>query len=813
MKRIIIFLLLALVSTTLCAQRITRQYINVSMSSALKDLNELQHQYVINFIYDDLEDFSVTTDIRGKNLIDALEQLIGFYPMSVRDMGNGILLVECTQKDSRRLIGHLVDNQGRPMEYANVQLFSADGAAFLTGGVTNANGDFTIPCAEEQVVAQFSYVGYKTLRMTTVVHRIGTVTLQPEAQTVSGVEVKGYRPQFKATKGGMNYDVEHTLLSRLGNAMDVLSHLPRVSMTGDGLQVFAKGTPLVYIDNRKASSADLKMLKSMDIKNVDVITSPGAEYDAQTGAVIRIHTIKRKEDGFSFSNISQAAYNSKWTFEDALDLRYRTGKAELFNTTMYSNRNGGEHNNHVSTTIDGDDKITIDQLVNDRYRIGLIANKTGFAIDLNPNNSFGASYTVQATQLMHGFMDSRQAVTRNGAIEGTVDQHMRLGQWIGPSHQADAYYQGKVGKLGIDVNGTYAWVKSTESNVGMERSQELGDREVHNYNVQRSHMAAGKVVLSYPVGKGRLSFGSEYTSTTSRGSYRNEEGYLPSSDTKSEESNIASFAQYSLPLKRMSLDAGLRYEHVKSDYYEAGTWQSDASRKYDNLFPNVSLAWHSGQWNVEVSMHEKILRPTYQMLRNFMQYDNRYLYEGGNPYLRPQKKYGVDINVAWRWTNLSAGYVYNKDAILFSSTRYNGQDIACVTNRNFDHLHGMHANLVLSPSFGIYRPQVELWYAQQIFNARSFGVTEHLNHPRFGIYMQNRFLFTPTFSGILIISSSTNGDEEFRYKKGYTSFAASLQKSFLNDRLLLSLKANDLFRQEREHWTMYGNQVDSQKHC
>lgn len=212
-------------------------------------------------------------------------------------------------------------------------------------------------------------------------------------------------------------------------------------------------------------------------------------------------------------------------------------------------------------------------------------------------------------------------------------------------------------------------------------------------------------------------------------------------------------------------------------------------------------------------MHEKILRPTYQMLRNFMQYDNRYLYEGGNPYLRPQKKYGVDINVAWRWTNLSAGYVYNKDAILFSSTRYNGQDIACVTNRNFDHLHGMHANLVLSPSFGIYRPQVELWYAQQIFNARSFGVTEHLNHPRFGIYMQNRFLFTPTFSGILIISSSTNGDEEFRYKKGYTSFAASLQKSFLNDRLLLSLKANDLFRQEREHWTMYGNQVDSQKHC
>ena len=85
--------------------------------------------------------------------------------------------------------------------------------------------------------------------------------------------------------------------------------------SGDGnFTVFAKGTPEIYINNKKVQNGrELKQLKSTDIKSVDVITSPGAKYNAEVGAVIRIKTKKRQDDGISMEAYSQVKYNEKWT--------------------------------------------------------------------------------------------------------------------------------------------------------------------------------------------------------------------------------------------------------------------------------------------------------------------------------------------------------------------------------------------------------------------------------------------------------------------------------------------------------------------
>ena len=83
------------------AQRITRQYNNVSFSAALKDLNARQHKYTINFVYDELEDFRVTKSIRNQSVPDAIMQLIGFYPIRMTQMEDNIM-VECMQKTTLR---------------------------------------------------------------------------------------------------------------------------------------------------------------------------------------------------------------------------------------------------------------------------------------------------------------------------------------------------------------------------------------------------------------------------------------------------------------------------------------------------------------------------------------------------------------------------------------------------------------------------------------------------------------------------------------------------------------------------------------
>ena len=98
----LLFFLLTLVQQSY-AQRITRQYNNVSFSAALKDLNARQHKYTINFVYDELEDFKVTKSIRNLSVPDAIMQLIGFYPIKMTQLEDNIM-VECTQKTTLRFI-------------------------------------------------------------------------------------------------------------------------------------------------------------------------------------------------------------------------------------------------------------------------------------------------------------------------------------------------------------------------------------------------------------------------------------------------------------------------------------------------------------------------------------------------------------------------------------------------------------------------------------------------------------------------------------------------------------------------------------
>ena len=102
------------------AQRISHIYNNVSLSEALLQLNNEQKEYVINFLYNELEDFRITTTISRKSLPDAIQQMIGFYPvrMTVKPDDHEIY-VECTHKTDRHLTGTIIDELGQPVAYAN----------------------------------------------------------------------------------------------------------------------------------------------------------------------------------------------------------------------------------------------------------------------------------------------------------------------------------------------------------------------------------------------------------------------------------------------------------------------------------------------------------------------------------------------------------------------------------------------------------------------------------------------------------------------------------------------------------------------
>ena len=153
MKKLIIFsserLVLTIVSCVVTllgsAQNITRQYNNVSLSKALMELNDLQQTYTINFIYDELEDFRVTTSIKHKSVTEAIMQIVGFYPIRVVKRGENEIYVECTHKTERHLTGTIIDENRQPVPYANVYLLHPSDSTVIGGGVSNEAGVFVIP--------------------------------------------------------------------------------------------------------------------------------------------------------------------------------------------------------------------------------------------------------------------------------------------------------------------------------------------------------------------------------------------------------------------------------------------------------------------------------------------------------------------------------------------------------------------------------------------------------------------------------------------------------------------------------------------
>ena len=188
MKQLLI-ILLWLTGITVSAQRINRDFHNVSLSEALKYIQEQTTSYDITFIYDELEDFRVTTHVQRKSVPDAIIQLVGFYPVRVVKSGEREIYVECTHKTERHLTGTIIDETGQPVAYANVYLFHPSDSTVIGGGVSNEAGVFVIPYEQPTVLARISYVGYKTIYKLCSNSDLGTIRMQPDSYKLNGVEV------------------------------------------------------------------------------------------------------------------------------------------------------------------------------------------------------------------------------------------------------------------------------------------------------------------------------------------------------------------------------------------------------------------------------------------------------------------------------------------------------------------------------------------------------------------------------------------------------------------------------------------------
>ena len=462
---LILFLIGCVTAMSVDAQQITHRFNRVSMSEALKYLQGQTDHYRIVFIFNELEDFSVTADVRGKSVPDAIRQLIGFYPIAMTVNDKHEIYVECTHKTDRRLIGRLVDEEGQPLEYANIIVMDPRDSTLLTHGVSNASGIFVIPVEREKVIARISHVGYKTVYKPCKTMRIGTIKMEPEIIRLQEALVTA--PRMQVERDGTNYTIYSlggTIMGNAGNALDLLRWAPGIMVDArDDISVIGRSSAEVYVNDRRVTNrSELRALSSQDIKRVEVIRDPDAQYASTADAVIKLYTHSSIKNhlGASLTDIVDFKHKVSNTTTLTIDGKYNklSGNVSLgysrnysrSHNTQYTHAYGsGLKNDTTSYAGSGDNylvfaginyaftpksvlgfqfsrdfsKTGIDLQTSRKYKHGFVTDLTDKQCDMalsTENNSFSASYSWQRTD------DSRLLIIADYATSfQTNDQEIR----------------------------------------------------------------------------------------------------------------------------------------------------------------------------------------------------------------------------------------------------------------------------------------------------------------------------------------------------------------------------------------------------
>ena len=546
-----------------------------------------------------------------------------------------------------------------------------------------------------------------------------------QTQQLGGIVVKGRLPKTRVKGDAMRTTVAGTILEKAGTVSDALAKIPTLEAERDGgVKVMGRGDAEVYINGRRVQDVkELSRLRSDQIQHVDVVQNPGARYAASTKAVVRITLKKAQGEGFSFLDNAGAIYQYGHTLTNNLDVNYRTGGLDV-TASFWAGRYG-----HGKSLQEND----LTYYIGPDFYLGRSNQETknvwkGWSPQLqvnymvNENHSFGAFYKYDRHPggESDGYFYTDNYV--NGVYSERSESHI-TGDDNFRKHIFNAYYNGKIGNLGIDwnIDGLFDKTKTLGSTTEKTLPQPLPVREGSGYMASQGYQQqnyllsslqegagggsvgeasrlidnstnssnnfwATKLIFTYPVWKGNLSMGGEYTYNhrTDAYSFLSAEALpVKATDTEINEKSAAGFVEYGRSFDLSSLNShlstlyvqvGLRYEHLQNDYFNFGKREDEVCRDYGDWFPTASLSMPVGKVQLSLSYRKDIERPGYSNLTSSTVYINRYTYQSGNPYLRPTYTHNVVLNAAYKWAGMMVTYSRTKDNVTMATEPFPGSD-------------------------------------------------------------------------------------------------------------------------------------------
>lgn len=623
-----------------------------------------------------------------------------------------------------KISGTVIDSITKaPVDYASVSLYKINSTKPLTGVLTDAAGNFKLNEIQAGTyTVTISFIGYNDKTIKSIITtdakldlEIGKVVLSPETNTLEEVVVIGKTQQVTNKIDKIVYNVEKDLTASGGNATDVLQKVPMVNVDIDGkVSIRGDGNVRVLINGKPsgATSANLsdvlKTIPADQIKNIEVVTSPSAKYDAEGSAgIINIITKQKNVSGVSGS-VSGGIGTRQNNFN--ANVNYNKNRFSLSANVGFNNgwpQESASESNQILNNSSAN-SLQTSKGTNEVKRSGVVASVTA-GYDFNTFNSLSTTFRYN-----------------DGGFERTGTNDNQFTDYLNPSN--NSIYTGQssaknsFGGFDWNLNYSHKFAKAGhELTFSSQWSHSLVNTDYQNmyssfYTNQKANNDGTNneytLQLDYtlPVTeKFKLEAGGKTIIRKISSDFQN---YVPdaqnafvydpiSSNLYNYNQDVASLytvGTLTLP-KGFTVMAGARFENtaIKGDPTNAlQTNLSPFKIDYGTFIPSFTLQKALSQSSsLKLTYSKRISRPSFTYLNPFINKSNIQAQTQGNPTLDPEVSQTVEFGYSTfsqkRTLNISAYYKYTSDLIEGIATPLSGET-GTITN---------YQNIGSNKSFGM----------------------------------------------------------------------------------------------------------------
>jgi hypothetical protein len=774
-------------------------------------------------------------------------------------LGFMTLAVSSFAQTTGKISGALFDEKQQALSFSNIFLLKGADSTIFKAGLADENGKFVfdeVPNGKYLVSA--TMVGYDKFISPLVVISdenktidLKTISLQPSSATLEAVQVVAKKPLLEQHADKLVMNVENSIVSAGGTALEVLQRAPGVSIDQNdnislkgkqGVQIYMDGKPTYMTQEQLANL--LKNMPSDQIEKIELITNPSSRYDAAgNSGIINIITKRNKNFGTNGSLTlggGMSLIPSELTdyfsgvmpkYNVNLNLNNRQGKFNTFgNVSFREGQNYGR--NDFYRWLDGKEFDQYSLRYNESRNVGVRVGTDYFA---TKKTTIGVLINANV-----GRWQSKSPVENNTIIstsEGIESSLFTLSsprqQWTNLTFNTNFKHafndKGKELTADIDYsvydnnNGERGMVTNFFDAAGKPVGNELTvtSRIPNKYNILA---AKADYILPLSESNAKFEFGAKVSFVKSDNNIQFFNDDVIDKGRSNHfiytENINAAYINFNKKFNdKWNLQTGLRAENTLSKG-ESKTFKESKDRNYTNLFPSFYLTHVANEKNTfNFNYSRRIDRPDYQSLNPFIFFLDPYTYELGNEKLRAQLTDAVELSHTFKGSIItSLGYSFTNDytnqvvknavnepEILKRLEEYNNapgviipENVSFAMRENI----GTRQNINMSVSFPV---KVNKWWSMNnnatafynIFKGQLMGDELDVKNLSYNFFTSQNFTMKRGWSGEASMWYNSKGIDGTFVGQAIYAINAGVAKSLWDKKGTFRLTVNDVFATAR----------------